>query len=81
MKSDIWAPPYRQNGMIITPREYSTESDQAPPIKASTVRFHPYNAKLSGLVFLWLSGLSIASAAQKVVGSIPREHTYWQKNV
>ncbi len=25
--------------------------------------------------------LSIALAAQKVVGSISREHTYWQKNV
>ncbi len=24
--------------------------------------------------------LSIASATQKVVGSVPREHTYWQKN-
>ncbi len=28
-------------------------------------------------VFMWLSGRSIASAAQRVVGSIPREHTYW----
>ncbi len=25
VKSDIWAPPYSQNGMILTPREYSTE--------------------------------------------------------
>ncbi len=24
VKSDIWAPPYSQNGMILTPREYST---------------------------------------------------------
>ncbi len=29
------------------------------------------------MVFLWLSG-GIALAAQKVVGLIPREHTYWQ---
>ncbi len=25
---------------------------------------------------VWLSGMSIASAVQKVVGSIPREHMY-----
>ncbi len=31
-------------------------------------------------MFLWLSGKSIALAVQKVVGSIPREHTY-KKNV
>ncbi len=30
------------------------------------------------MVFLWLSGQSIALAALKVVGSIPRE-SYWQK--
>ncbi len=29
---------------------------------------------------LWLSGRALRYlAAQKVVGSIPREHTYWQK--
>ncbi len=31
------------------------------------------------LVFLWLSGIVLA--AQEVVGSIPREHTYWEKKV
>ncbi len=29
------------------------------------------------MFFLWLSGLSIVLAVQKVMGSIPREHTYW----
>ncbi len=59
MKSDIWSPPYRQNGMIITPREYSTESDQAPPIKASTVHFHPYKAKLSGLSYPKMNRINV----------------------
>ncbi len=31
----------------------------------------------STTVFLWLSGRALQLAAQKVVGSIPREHTYW----
>ncbi len=48
MKSDICAPPYNQNGMIITPREYSTvrlgfESGSSyQSIESSTIRGHPY---------------------------------------
>ncbi len=47
VKSDIWAPPYSQNGMIITPREYSTvrlgvESGSSHrSIELSTIRGHP----------------------------------------
>ncbi len=47
MKSDIWAPPYSQNGMIITQREYSTvrlgvESGSSyRSIKSSIIRGHP----------------------------------------
>ncbi len=49
VKSDIWAPPYNQNGMIITPREYSTvrlgvESGSSNrSIESSTIWGHPYN--------------------------------------
>ncbi len=32
--------------------------------------------KALACVPVWLSGRSIASAVQKVVGLIPREHTY-----
>ncbi len=47
MKSDTWAPPYSQNGMIITPREYSTvrlgvESGSYRSIESLTIRGHPY---------------------------------------
>ncbi len=30
---------------------------------------------------VWLSGRALCLLRKKVVGSIPREHTYWQKNV
>ncbi len=48
MKSDIWAPPYTQNSMILTPSEYSTvrlgvESGSSyRSIESLTIRGHPY---------------------------------------
>ncbi len=90
-----WAPPYGQNGMLITPREYLTvrlvvESDSSyQSIESSTIRGHPYcfycifdqiNAAL----------VSIRDSYQKHLKKIPLPpHCnlfrlcvtfYWQKN-
>ncbi len=56
---------YDTHVLLHTPRKCN--------ISAETLVHHG-EVYIKCLVFLWVSG----RAVQKVVGSIPREHTYWQ---